>query len=149
MMITIFKISHLNAAVLDDVTLKEEIELCQKQFNDTYSPLSLWINSDEKNLIFYMRYFNSLLFEYELRFGIKLYKRFPPIQNSKKYIKMPNLYWYNNKGLIEKLSFEEMSLKNQHDLVEKWKINEPVWTGRWNNIAEALNFMKGAENDYK
>lgn len=147
-MITIFKISHLNSAVLDDKTLKEEIKSCQKQFEDIYSPLSIWVALDERNLIFYKRYFNSLLFEHELRFGTKIAKRFPPIQNSKRYIKLPHLYWYPNKGLIEKLTFEEISLKCQHDLVERWKTYEPIWTNRWSCIAEALNFMKGTENDY-
>lgn len=147
-MFTVFKISHLNSAVLDDRTLKEEIENCQQQFNDRYSILSLWISLDERNAIFYRRYFNSLLFEHELRFGTKLAKRFPPIQNSKKYIKLPDLYWYN-KGVVEKLSFEEVSLRCQHDLVEKWKTYEPTWTKRWDNMAEVLDFMKGAENDYK
>lgn len=148
-MITIFKISHLNTAVLDDKTLKEEIDNCEQQYKEPYSPLALWVNSDERNLIYYKRYFNSLVFEYELRFGIRLSdKRFPPIQNSKKFIKLPHLYWYNNKGLIEKLTFEEISLKCQHDLVEKWKIYEPIWTHRWKNMAEVLNFMQGAENDY-
>lgn len=148
-MYTIFKISHLNTAVLDDKTLKEEIESCRKMFTDCYSPLSLWVNVDERNLIFYKRYFNSLLFEYQLRFDTKLPGRFPPIQNSKKFIKLPHLYWYNNKGFIEKIPFEEMSLKCQHDLVERWKTYEPKWTHRWKTMAEVLDFMRGAENDYK
>lgn len=148
-MLTIFKISHLNSVLFDDKTLTDEINKSHKEYKDIYSPLRLWINEDERNEIFFKRYYNSLLFEYQLRFGKRLFRRFPPIQNSKKYTKMPDLFWYNNHGVIEKLSFEEVSLKCQHDLVERWKVYEPNWTGRWKNTAEALNFMKGAENDYK
>lgn len=148
-MLTIFKISHLNSVLLDDQTLFDEINSSYKEYQDSYSLLSLWINSDERNEVFFKRYFNSLLFEYQLRFGKRLFERFPPIQNSKKYAKMPSLFWYNNHGIVEKLSFKEVSLKYQRDLVEHWKEYKPKWTKRWNSIEEALNFMKGAENDYK
>lgn len=148
-MLTIFKISHLNSVLLDDKTLEDEINKSHQEYEDRYSPLRMWIDDNERNEIFFKRYFNSLLFEYQLRFGKRLFCRFPPIPNSKKYTKMPDTFWYNNQGVIEKLSFEEVSLKCQHDLVERWKEYEPKWTGRWTSIAEALDFMKGAENDYK
>lgn len=147
-MITIFKISHLNSAILDDDTLKEEIDSCKKQFNDCYSTLKLWTNENENNLIFYKRYYNSLAFEYYFRFKIKIEDRFPPIQNSKKFVDFPKTYWYNNNGIIERLTFTEVSKKYQNVLKEKWKRSSDLkWTNRWKNYQDVLNFIKGAEND--
>lgn len=147
-MITVFKISHLNSAILDDETLKNEIESCRKQFNDIYTPLKIWTNKNERNLIFYKRYYNSLAFEHYYRFKVRIEDRFPPIQNSKKFIKLPEEYWFNGKGIIERGTFKEISKKYQEYLKNKWETSSNLkWTNRWNNYKEVLEFMKGAEDD--
>lgn len=145
-MITVFKISHLNSVILDDDLLKKEIEYCRKSFNESYSPLKLWTELSDSNLIFYKRYYNSLAFEHYFRFKVRIEDRFKPIQNSKKFIKLPDIYWYNN-GLIEKLTFSEISRKYQEDLKNRWmNLPDVKWTNRWNNYKDVLEFMKGAEN---